>query len=621
MKASTSRNGVILAVVLFLVFALPVVALSATPQELFERAETLYRQLEVVDPSGQAPSWDRVADAFNDFAMRYPDSPLASEALWRVSWIHGRRARTGDGAAHARQLEIYRDLVQRYPTSPHAPEALLRLAVEAESEGGVRAASLYARLLQTYPATPQATLARNRMNELLRANPDLDTSANDAAGVAETTAPAVGGGASASGAARDEATSVDRAGAPDPDAATSAAGTSTAGDPLDNPAMPTDPIDIHDLARLTGVRHYSDRAHTRVVLDLDRPVRFETGEAHQPDRLFLDLQGVSKPGELAGASDSGLEQVISVDGDAVSRVRVGVNQPGVVRVVVDLGESSRHTLFTLDDKDDEPFRIVIDVPTATVASRVNANRRPPEGDHGSISEQLALGVRRIVLDPGHGGTDPGAIGRSGVTEKQLTLQIAQTVGERLRAAGYEVILTRDEDRTVSLQERTDYANSVDADLFLSIHVNSARNRGLRGFETYYLNLANDPTAAETAARENASGTPGRMGDLDKTLELIVQNEFQGASSELAASIQDSLVMHVAKGYEDVHDLGVKTAPFFVLVGATMPAVLIETSFVSNEQEEAWLKTDGYREQLAEAIEIGLQSYVDKRRSTVTTSRR
>jgi len=570
MKKSTSRNGVIPAVVLVLLVALPVAALPATPQELFERAETLYRQLEVVDPSGQAESWSRVADAFGDVVARYPESPLASEALWRVSWIYGRRARSGDPVAAADQLETYRHLVQRYPSSPHASEALLRLAVDAEDEGGGRAAALYSRLLRSYPATPQATLARNRMSEFLRTHP----------GVSE----------------------------PAPRVDESAVETST------STAEPG------NLAHLTSVRHYSDATHTRVVLDLDRAVRFETGAAHQPERLYIDLQGVNDPGVLPGAQVSGREQTILVNGDAVSRVRVGLSQPGIVRVVVDLAGDSRHTLFTLDDKDGEPFRIVIDVPTATVASKVNARRRPPADNRGSIAEQLGLGVRRVVIDPGHGGTDPGALGRTGVTEKQLTLQLSQALASRLRASGYEVLLTREEDRTVKLKERTDFANNVDADLFISIHVNSARNRNLRGFETYYLNLANDPTAAETAARENASGEAGNMGDLSETLELIVQNEFRGASSELAASIQDSLVMHVAKSYQNVHDLGVKTAPFFVLVGSNMPAVLVEASFISNEQEEAWLKSSDYREELAEAIEIGLQSYIDKRKIAATSSR-
>lgn len=590
MKKSTSRHGVIPAVLLVLLVAFPAAALSPTPQQLFERAETLYRQLEVVDPSGRADSWNRVADAFSDVAMRYPDSPLASEALWRVSWIHGRRARSGDPVAAAEQLEVYRDLVQSYPSSPHAPEALLRLAVDAEGEDGARAAALYSRLLQSYPATPQATLARNRMNEFVRTHPGAsEPTAQTLAEVTERTTPA------------------ERRGSAEP------------APRADEPAVETHTPDTADLAHLTAVRHYSDRTHTRVVLDLDRAVRFETGMVHQPERLFIDLQGVNDPGVLPGARVSGREQIIAVNGDAVSQVRVGLNQPGIVRVVVDLGTNSRHTLFTLDDKDGEPFRIVIDVPTASVASKVS-NRRPPADNRESIAKQLGLGVRRVVIDPGHGGTDPGALGRTGVTEKQLALQLSQTLASRLRASGYEVLLTREDDRTLKLQERTDFANKVGADLFISIHINSARNRNLRGFETYYLNLANDPTAAETAARENTSGEAGGMGDLGDTLELIVQNEFQGASSELAASIQDSLVMHVAKSYENVHDLGVKAAPFFVLVGSKMPAVLVEASFLSNEQEESWLKSSDYRAELAEAIEIGLQSYIDKRKIAATSSR-
>lgn len=616
MNVATRSAGARGAIVLIFLFVVPSVALSATPQELFERAETLYRQLEVVDPSGQAPSWDRVADAFSEVATRYPESPLAAEALWRVSWIYGRRARSGDEGSATRQVEVYERLAQRYPSSPHAPEALLRLAVDAEeSDDGARAATLYSRLLQDYPTTPQATLARNRMKELLAARPELARAQERDQG-------------SPAAASEEPSSEPPPSEASPPEAAPAQGSTpSQAAPQLLAPAddeEPTRPeandLDDANLARLTGVRHYSDGTHTRVVLDLDRPVRFEAGEAHQPDRLFLDLQGVDNPDGLQGAERAGREQVIAVAGESVARVRVGVNRPGIVRVVVDMAASSPHTLFTLENKDDEPFRIVIDVPTANVTERVRSSRRPTEEGRDSISQQLGLGVRRIVLDPGHGGTDPGAIGRTGITEKQLTLQIARAVAARLRAAGYEVLLTRDEDTTVSLQERTDYANRVDADLFLSIHVNAARNRRLRGFETYYLNRANDPAAAETAARENASGAPGRMGDLGDVLEAIVQNEFEAASGQLAAAIQDSLVMHVAKSYEDVHDLGVKTAPFFVLVGAEMPAVLIETSFVSNEEEEAWLKTDQYRGQLAEAIEIGLQSYVDERRTGVTSNR-
>ena len=588
----TKRHLVALIVATALSIAAPSSAFPASPQELFERAETLYRQLEIVDPSGRAASWKWVADAFNDVASRYPESPLASEALWRVSGIYGRRVLAGDETASIYQREIYRDLVQRYSDSPHAPEALLRLAIDAEGEDRPRAASLYSQLLERYPRSPQANVAHTRMNELVLANNSvgLETvDSRDAPGLETSVSP------------------------------TSDRGGLVAVVPDDDPFPVESGLDglsliatSRDLARLTGVRHYSDSTHTRVVLDLDRSVQFQTGEVHQPERLFIDLQGVDGPGDLDGAEFRGQEQVVEIKGGAVARVRIALTQPGTVRVIMDFSDSGRYTLFTLESEG-EPFRIVVDVPTATVASRVKSDRRPPKREGGSISEQLGLGVQRVVLDPGHGGTDPGAIGRTGVAEKWLTLQLSLTLAERLRAAGYDVLLTRQDDSTLTLQKRTEFANGVDADVFISIHINSARNRKLRGFETYYLDMAIDPVAAETAARENASGEAGSMGDLGEMLETIMKNEFQGASSELASSIQDSLVMHVAKSYGNVHDLGVKTAPFFVLVGAGMPAVLVETSFVSNEEEEAWLKSASYRSELAEAIEIGLQSYIDKRR--------
>ena len=588
----TNRYLVSLIVAIALSVVAPSSALPASPQELFERAETLYRQLEIVDPSGHASSWRWVADAFNDVALRYPESPFASEALWRVSGIYGRRVLAGDETAAIYQREIYRDLVQRYSASPHAPEALLRLAIDAEVTDSPRVALLYSRLLQRYPRSPQAKVARNRMNELVLANNSVDLEAVDSrdAPRLETSVPPTNDRGRLVAAVSDD----------DPFPVDSG---------LDGLSLIAT---SSDLARLTGVRHYSDPTHTRVVLDLDRSVQFQTGEVHQPERLFIDLQGVDEPGYLAGAEFRGHEQVVAIEGGAVARARIASTQPGVVRVVMDFSDSGHYTLFTLGSEG-EPFRIVVDVPTASVASRVKSDRRPPKREGDSISEQLGLGVQRVVLDAGHGGTDPGAIGRTGVAEKWLTLQLSLTLAERLRATGYEVLLTRQDDSTLTLQKRTEFANGVDADVFISIHINSARNRKLRGFETYYLDMAIDPIAAETAARENASGEAGSMGDLGEMLETIMKNEFQGASSELASSIQDSLVMHVAKSYGNVHDLGVKTAPFFVLVGAGMPAVLVEASFVSNEEEEAWLKSAAYRSELAEAIEIGLQSYIDKRR--------
>ena len=560
---------------------------EASPQELFERAEALYRQLEVVDPSVQSETWISVVDAFSDLAARYPESPLASEALWRIGWIYGARANAGDVAALPQSLNAYEQLVERYPTSPRAPEALFRLAAAAESSSGTRSARLYDRLLQQYPSTPQASLARNRLADAERRNPT------------PVTQP-------------DKETSR-RAGAA-PEEVEAAPEEFPSEEPASNEAAP-----VEDLATFKGVRFYSDSTHTRVVLDFDGSVAYETGDAESPSRVFIDIPGVALAEGMEGASEVEGEQVFQVGSMAVDKVRVGLNRPGVARVVVHLPVSSRYTMFSLDNPG-QPFRIVIDVPTEKVASRIRATRRPPEVEGTPLSRQLGLGIHRIVIDPGHGGQHPGAVGRTGVTEKDLTLAVSLLLAQKLRDSGYEVLLTREDDRTLDLAERTEFANRADADLFISVHINSARNGKLRGFETYYLNLATDPTAADVAAREN-SGDEAALGNLDDVLEKIVKNANKDESSELARSIQDSLVLHLSKSFPEVRDLGVKSAPFFVLVGAKMPSVLVELSFISNAEEEKLLKASRYQEQMVEAILIGTQSFIEQRRAAAASSSR
>jgi N-acetylmuramoyl-L-alanine amidase len=560
---------------------------EATPQELFERAEALYRQLEVVDPAVHSESWASVVDAFSDVAARYPESPLASEALWRIGWIYGAQADSGDESARGRSASAYKQLVDSYPGSPRAPEALLRLAAYAEGTSGARAAKLYSRLLQQYPNTPQATLARNRLADSERRAPTAPAPAV-ARQVAERRADV----------SEDEPPSEDGAAVSEPELL----------------AAP-----VEDLATFKGVRYYSDSTHTRVVLDFDGKVTYESGDAESPTRVFLDIPGVAVADHMAGASEEDGEQVFTVGSVAVDKVRVALNRPGVARVVVHLAASTRYTLFSLDNPG-QPFRIVLDVPTQKVASRLKETRRPPEVESPPLSRQLGLGVHRIVIDPGHGGQHPGAIGRSGITEKELTLAISLRLAEELRASGYEVLLTREDDRTLDLSERTEFANQADADLFISVHINAARNRRLSGFETYYLNLATDQAAADVALRENA-GDEAALGNLDDVLDSIVKNANKEESSELARSIQDSLVLHLSKSFGEIRDLGVKSAPFFVLVGAKMPSVLVELSFISNAEEEARLKTPRFQEQVVEAMLIGTQSFIEQRHATMANSSR
>jgi N-acetylmuramoyl-L-alanine amidase len=224
-----------------------------------------------------------------------------------------------------------------------------------------------------------------------------------------------------------------------------------------------------------------------------------------------------------------------------------------------------------------------------------------------LSRQLGLGVSRIVIDPGHGGHDPGAKA-SGLTEASLVLDVALRLETLLQQLpGVEVILTRRVDAFVPLEERTAIANREGADLFLSIHANASRRIAARGIETYFLNLTTDPEAESVAARENAASarTMRQLPDIVKTIAL---NNKIDESRDFAAMIQSALYTQLKRADATVKNLGVKQAPFMVLLGATMPSVLAEVSFITNRQDQALLKTGAHRQRIAEALYAGILEY-------------
>ncbi len=232
-----------------------------------------------------------------------------------------------------------------------------------------------------------------------------------------------------------------------------------------------------------------------------------------------------------------------------------------------------------------------------------------DGDF-SLGRQLGLGVSRIVIDPGHGGYDPGT--QTGeLTESVLVLDVARRLEARLTAeTGIEVILTRRRDAYIPLRARTELANRVGADLFLSIHANAATDRRARGVETYYLDLATDANAQMAAARENAASRDG-MHDLPKLVQSITMNNKLDESRDLAGIVQRNLIREVRELHPGAQDLGVKQAPFVVLIGANMPSVLAEISFLTNQEDAAFLATDAYRDRIADAL---LQSILEYQRT-------
>ncbi len=235
----------------------------------------------------------------------------------------------------------------------------------------------------------------------------------------------------------------------------------------------------------------------------------------------------------------------------------------------------------------------------------------PPGDAAagdlSLARQLGLQVSRIVIDAGHGGGDPGAH-HNGLREADVVLDIARRVAQGLESQpGVEVVMTRTDDTFVPLRARTALANEVGADLFLSIHANASRNSKAHGVETYFLDFALDPEAERVAARENLAAG-GKMKDLQNLLEAIAANSKLQESRDFAGTIQRAMVNALREVNGEVRDLGVKQAPFFVLIGARMPSVLAEVSFLSNRREADLLATDAYRDRIADALVEGVLRY-------------
>jgi N-acetylmuramoyl-L-alanine amidase len=229
----------------------------------------------------------------------------------------------------------------------------------------------------------------------------------------------------------------------------------------------------------------------------------------------------------------------------------------------------------------------------------------------TLAQQLGLKVHRVVIDPGHGGHDTGASGPAGTREKDVALAISLQLARRLETLGLEVVLTRDGDRFVSLEDRTRLANREKGDLFISVHCNAAASHALRGVETYTLNTSSNRYAIRLAARENATSERG-VSDLQFILADLATRANTGESARLAERVQRSVVGGLSRSYESVRDLGTKEALFFVLLGARMPAILVETSFISNPDEEKRLADPGYQARVAESIASGVEAYLAAR---------
>ena len=512
-------------------------------------------------------------------------------------------------------VTAYRNVVKQYPASGYSDNALWqagRLALDAYVRfGETRDHDTAVRLLNALVASyPTSKLVKQVPEQLARAQlPAMVTAAAPAASAVPAAAPA------------------------------------------------TSPASA--LATVRSIKRTPLPDGIRLVIELDAEVSFHEERLADPARVFVDLASTKVAADLR-------DRTLRFDGDSdiVHQVRVGRHPDNTTRVVFDAMGVGKYSIYPLYD----PYRLVIDcvrglappplltahalntapirrlplvAPRAgtalaeayavllpppalpTLPSRDDAPRTaaigvgapststaPPAKNSGggfSIARQLGLGVSRIVIDPGHGGHDPGAQGK-GIDEAELVLDVSLRLEKLLqKVPGVEVILTRRTDDFIPLQERTAIANREGADLFLSVHANASTNPQARGIETYFLNFANSMGAAAVAARENAASGQS-MGALPDFVKAIALNNKLDESRDFASAVQRSMFDRLRGPNKTLKDLGVKQAPFVVLIGAAMPSVLAEISFVTNPQESKLLKATAYRQRIAEALYGAVRRY-------------
>jgi len=336
-------------------------------------------------------------------------------------------------------------------------------------------------------------------------------------------------------------------------------------------------------AEITGVETFSSEESARIVVRVTEPTLFDVGvlggTSQSGERLYIDIAQATYHGATT-FEESGL----------VSLVRLGRQNQGM-RLAIDLSRAAYHRVFYLP----HPFRLIIDLSVDPPERAV----KPRE-------------IRRVVLDPGHGGHDPGAVGAHGLLEKDVTLDIAHRAAPLLaHEVGVSTLLTRDVDAFVPLDERAARANAFHADLFLSIHLNSSPDSAAKGVMTFVLDSSRDDASSEVAARENAS-TAAAAAELANSMSGIQSADRRAASLLFAELLQRSAGASLRQVYPDILDHGVQQAGFYVLAGAGMPAALFEGSFLSNPLEAKRLNLESYRQRLADAIVNAVRAYKEGR---------
>lgn len=572
-----------------------------TPEQLYEQAKFYFNQLETTESLARPrEGWLKGTRSFRKLYLLNPKSELAPSCLFMLGRMYRKMyERYKLGIDLDESLSYYNDMVRLFPGHRLADDAhyaigLIHLQLKQDPQ---KAADSFDTVVTRYPTSDMHIEAADKLKLLSK---DFDIAL---------------------------------------------------------PQVLVDNAQSEELNTILPVKYWSSEDYTRVVVIAAGPIIYKEvllkESAGRPRRLYIDFK------------DSYIEpqyrSPIPIEDGLLKQIRAGQHSADTVRVILDIESIDSYKIFSLPD----PFRVVIDVrgegnakpiltkkaeisppkvspdtekiagqiastgakpekQTKTVAIRRDKKKQsfpqsvsivkeevglPSRKQPISLAQQLGLGVRKIVLDPGHGGKDPGAISNN-LQEKDIVLEVARKLKPALqKELGCEVILTRNEDIFLPLEERTAIANTQEADLFISLHINAHPSPKVRGTETYYLNLSTNAEAMRVAAMENSTSTH-QMSDLEDILSDILKNSKIEESSRLANHVHTALLTGLDQNkFGKIKNLGVKQAPFYVLIGAQMPAILLEIAFLSNAEDTKNLLNPQYIESLTHEIASGIKKYM------------
>jgi N-acetylmuramoyl-L-alanine amidase len=612
-------------------------------REQFERAVRMRTTLEGNPQKDRSlADYRQTIAAYHKVYLLSPQAEEVTPSLIAEGELYQEMGRQFDPKYFKSAVDTFKFLLKQYPGSRYRSEALFSIGkIQKENlDKPDDAEATFKEFLQRFPKSGRADGAREALKEIADAREDQKQ--QEAEAKAEQSARAA-------------------------QAAQTLAAEKHAQEKDTVPAIKGDIAEqreaIGRTPHVTDIRTWNAPDHTRIVVTLEGTIKFDASRIAAPDRIYFDLYKANLTPALA-------KKTFAVDNGLLKSLRLAQNKLGVVRLVLDVDGAKEYSAFLLS----HPYRLVIDVhaapanavkqlpsapakieeaksdpkPAAKPAETVSVtveNKQPPKPEpkpfaqpvsakpkpngsktaalqpptepkpnrdgQRSLTRALGLKISRIVIDPGHGGHDTGTIGPHGLMEKDLCLDVALRLGRLIedKLPSAEVVYTRKDDTFIPLEQRTALANDVKADLFISIHANSSHNQSARGIETYYLNFATSEESMEVATRENALSQTS-LHDLQDIIKKIARNEKIEESKELATEIQDSLTHRLQTVSQNQKNRGVKKAPFVVLIGANMPSVLSEISFISNPSDEKLLRKGDQRQRVADGLYHGIAAYLD-----------